>query len=176
MSQLHRTLRLVLTALFLAVLLVPATLLASDAAEKVNPNDAFDRIKSLEGTWKGAQPEGASPEHKSQVDYRVTAAGHTVLSTMMPGTEHEMVNAFYLDGDDLVLTHYCAGGNQPRMKFDPETSTADHYRFKFNGGSNLEGADHYIDSADLQFEEDGGLTEDWHSGDNTISFTMKRDG
>ncbi len=35
---------------------------------------------------------------------------------MYPGMEHEMTNMYTLDGNTLVMTHYCAGGNQPRMR------------------------------------------------------------
>ena len=34
----------------------------------------------------------------------------------MPGTSEEMVTIYYLDGPSLVMTHYCALGNQPHLK------------------------------------------------------------
>lgn len=37
---------------------------------------------------------------------------------MQPGTDHEMINMDHLDCEDLVLTRYRAGGNQPRMRLD----------------------------------------------------------
>jgi hypothetical protein len=46
----------------------------------------------------------------------VTAAGSAVAETLFPGTPHEMITMYHLDGDRLRLTHYCAAGNQPRMK------------------------------------------------------------
>ena len=30
--------------------------------------------------------------------------------------EEDMITMFHLDGDRLLLTHYCGAGNQPRMK------------------------------------------------------------
>ena len=48
--------------------------------------------------------------------YAVTAAGSAVVETVFPGTEHEMVTVYHADGSDLVLTHYCMEGNQPRMR------------------------------------------------------------
>ena len=29
--------------------------------------------------------------------------------------KEDMISMFNLDGDRVVLTHYCAAGNQPRM-------------------------------------------------------------
>lgn len=68
----------------------------------------LDKLKPLAGTWL----------HKDGtvgVESRLTSGGSVLLETMVPGTPHEMVNAFHQDGDALVLTHYCAMGNQPRM-------------------------------------------------------------
>ena len=50
-----------------------------------------------------------------------------------------MVSVYYCDGDDLMLTHYCALGNQPRMKADPK-SPPNQLRFQFAGGTNLDPA------------------------------------
>lgn len=155
-----------------AASLPASTAEASNAGERVDPYDAFYRIKELEGTWKG-EPNPVSGR-VARVDYRLTAAGHTVLATMMPGSQDEMINMFFMEGDDLYLTHYCSGGNQPQMIFDPEASTADHYHFKFSGGNNVGGEDAYIEAADLHFVADG-LKEDWHSTcGSTITLTMKR--
>jgi hypothetical protein len=30
-------------------------------------------------------------------------------------TDHDMISMFHMDNDRLLLTHYCATGNQPRM-------------------------------------------------------------
>ena len=50
-----------------------------------------------------------------------------------------MVTIYYMDGADLVLTHYCAMGNQPRMKFTG-VSDKGEYVFDFTGGSNIDPA------------------------------------
>ncbi len=49
-----------------------------------------------------------------------------------------MINMYHLDGDDLVLTHYCAGGNQPHMKLDRASATSGKLQFDFIGGTNLD--------------------------------------
>ena len=73
----------------------------------------FDKLKPLAGTWLGT-------DGKVKVESRLTSAGSVLLETMMPGTPHEMVNAYHLDGDAVVVTHYCAMGNQPRMAASAE--------------------------------------------------------
>jgi len=70
---------------------------------------AFEKLKSLEGTWAGKGSEGQS----LTVVFRVTSAGSAIMSEIQ-GREN-MISMFHLDGDRLMMTHYCATGNQPRM-------------------------------------------------------------
>ena len=72
------------------------------------------------------------------MSYRVTGAGSALVETQFPGSPHEMVTVYYVDGNDLVLTHYCAARNQPRMKLVRATDT--DLVFEFTGRSNLDPA------------------------------------
>src|SRR5262249_27362645 len=75
---------------------------------------ALDTLRQLDGTWVGDAP---GPDGKDQqIVFHVTSNGSTVMETMFPGAKHEMVNAYHMDGDRLIVTHYCAMGVQPRMK------------------------------------------------------------
>ena len=65
-----------------------------------------------------------------------TAGGSAVQETQFPGTPMEMVSVYHLDGADLVMTHYCVLGNQPRMKADPK-SPADKIHFTFASGTKV---------------------------------------
>ncbi|MCA9319435.1 MAG: hypothetical protein KDB18_11680 [Salinibacterium sp.] len=76
---------------------------------------ALDRIKALEGTWISLDEEG-QPTDTVVSTYRTTAGGSAVLETIFPGTKNEMISVYHLDGEDLVLTHYCTMQNQPRMR------------------------------------------------------------
>jgi hypothetical protein len=98
----------------------------------------FDFIKSLEGEWTG-KAEGAGETQDVVIRYRVTAGGTAVEETMFPGTENEMITMYHLDGPRLMLTHYCAAGNQPRMvATNWEVDTKVHtIRFGFDGATNL---------------------------------------
>jgi len=51
-----------------------------------------------------------------------------------------MVTMYHLDGDRLMLEHYCVAGNQPRMVAASEGATGgsiETIRFEFAGASNL---------------------------------------
>lgn len=98
----------------------------------------FERIKSLAGEWTGTygEPGQTLP---AEIRYRVTGGGSAVEETMAPGTEFEMVTLYHLDGGRLMLTHYCAAGNQPRMVARPAAAGGEHatIRFDFLDATNL---------------------------------------
>jgi hypothetical protein len=60
-----------------------------------------------------------------------------VHETLFPGQPQEMVSIYTVDGQDLVMTHYCMLGNQPRMKADPKSVSSNKISFAFAGGGNL---------------------------------------
>src|SRR6058998_1207043 len=82
------------------------------------PHPGLERLKKLAGTWVAADKDGKPTDQVVSV-VRVTAAGSAVHETLFPGQPHEMVSLYHTDGADLVMTHYCSLGNQPRMKADP---------------------------------------------------------
>jgi hypothetical protein len=102
------------------------------------PHAGLERMKKLVGTWVAADKDGKPTDQVVSV-IKVTAAGSAVHETMFPGQPQEMVSVYYRDGDDLMMTHYCALGNQPRMKADSK-SPPNQICFKFSGGSNLDPA------------------------------------
>lgn len=145
-----------------AVLLVlVASTGVARAADKpaVEAQAAFDRMKTLAGDWSAVM-EGQ--EEPGKISYRVTANGSVLMETLFPGTPHEMVTMYHLDGDDLKLTHYCASKNQPRLKLDRAASSADDLVFIFDGGTNFDPAkDMHMREARLTFEGEGKVKSRW---------------
>jgi len=54
--------------------------------------------------------------------YYLTGNGTTVVENLIVDGNANMTTVYHLDGSDLRATHYCAAGNQPRLK---ATSTDD---------------------------------------------------
>jgi hypothetical protein len=162
----------------LTVLLLAGSLTAG-AGETSPAADAFARIKTLAGTWTGeAKPFETDETFPVTHEFRVSANASVVMETMSPGTEHEMINMYHLDGDDLVLTHYCAGGNQPTMKL--VKAEGDTLEFDFTGGTNLDpAADGHIHAGRLVFVDADTIRSDWiaFAGGKemgTTTFSLKR--
>ena len=172
-----RRLPATLTAL-LALFLVQSPLPAADKPAAISGKDAFDKMKSLAGEWRGTfEQPGIGPE--ALVIYKVTSAGSVVQETLFPGTPNEMVTMYHLDGDRLVLTHYCAAGNQPSMALTKKSTTA-QLDFDFTGATNMKSRrEMHMHSARLRFESDGSISAEWDSYENrkktdTKKFFMRR--
>lgn len=99
-------------------------------------NAGLEQMKKLVGTWLVAGDDGKPTEQVASI-FKVTAGGSAVHETIMPGQSQEMVSLYTADGPDLILTHYCVLGNQPRMKADPNSS-ANEIVFCLTGGGNLD--------------------------------------
>ena len=121
---------------------------------------ALERVKNLAGRWRGNVVTKDGPP--AEVHYRVTAGGNTVEETLFPGTPHEMVSMYHLEGGNLVLTHYCAMGNQPRMRLVQAASTPAELRFDFVGGANIDPAkDAHMHGGTMRFPNADRMEADW---------------
>jgi hypothetical protein len=92
-------------------ILITALALATAAvAAQTDAQKAFTTIKSLPGTWEGNSAMGPV-----KVTFKTTSGGSAVMSEIL-GKE-DMITMFNLDGPGrLLMTHYCAVGNEPRME------------------------------------------------------------
>jgi hypothetical protein len=130
------------------------------AADNAAAQVSLNRFKKLAGEWVQADDQG-KPTGQIVSVYKVTAAGSVVHETMFPGSDHEMVTVFHCDGPDFVVTHYCAAGNQPRLKADPK-SPPNRIDFKFVGGSNLDPAkDMHMHEGSITFVDDDHIEWSW---------------
>ena len=117
----------------------------------------FELFCSLEGEW---QAVGGNHAAGASHVYKTIANGSAVVETAFPGEPHEMVTVFHLDGDQLVLTHYCAAGNQPRMI--AEAGSGKEVRFEFAGAGNMESLEEvHMHDASFDFTNPERLLTTW---------------
>jgi hypothetical protein len=134
----------------------------------------LEKVKGLEGTWEMKGDDG-----KPATVVFHTGGGNTVREIMFPGDKQEMTNMYHLDGQSLVMTHYCAVGNQPRMRAvaggDPNSLA-----FKFDSVTNKTAPDQmYMGEMTLTILDKDTIREDWlHFVNGTpgkpTSFELKR--
>jgi hypothetical protein len=116
-------------------------------------NAGLEKMKKLVGSWVVADKDGKPTEQVGSV-FKLTAGGSAVHETIFPGQAQEMVSLYTVDGQDLIMTHYCVLGNQPRMKADPNSSE-NQLVFQFAGGGNLDPKkDKHMHEATLTFVDD----------------------
>ena len=126
---------------------------------------AFASLASLAGTWQGPA-EG----EQALVLYRVVAGGSVVMETLFASTEHEMITMYHLDGAELVATHYCAAGNQPRFKLDRAHSTPTKLVFAFAGGSNVNPKrDTHVHGGEIEIKGVDAIAGRWDQWQNGAS-------
>lgn len=135
----------ILASLMLACIALPVSATAGEpqgttvpdmgAHARVPAPHLLDRFKALSGTWSASGLDGNSMPD-ARVRYEVTAGGSAVVETQFPGTPHEMRTVYVRDGSDVVLTHYCASGNHPRMR--AKAADGDQVRFEFDGATNFD--------------------------------------
>ncbi|MEW6366923.1 MAG: hypothetical protein AB1714_20030 [Acidobacteriota bacterium] len=147
----------------LAIVLVCATAAPAQemAAKPAAVNPGFEKLKKLLGEWTMETPQGPA-----LFTYKLTSAGSAVVETLFAGTEHEMVTVYYLDGNDLVLTHYCAEHNQPHMRAQPG-GDEETLVFKFDGGTNIDPAKTgHMHDAVITFVDDDTVRCEWSFYEN----------
>jgi hypothetical protein len=163
-----------------SVRLVPALVLLSLSTLAFAQTDAqksFDKLKTLEGSWEGhvtTMPVAPEMDGKlMQVSLRVTSMGNAIMHEMKgSGRPDDPITMLYLDGDRLMLTHYCDAGNRPRMtgKMAPDGKTVE-FEFLDVAGSTQYGHMHH---AVFTAVDSNHHTEDWTfmSGDKPVHAHM----
>lgn len=152
----------------LSLLLASQALLGQSSAQKT-----LDRFKSMVGTWQGKSSTGDT----SEVTYRLAAGGTAVMADMhMAGDD--MMSMYYVNGDDLLMTHFCPSNNQPRMKA-VISSDLNTVSFDFMDATNMSGPNAgHMHRAVFLFSDADHYTEEWTwkqaEKSSTMHFEMQR--
>ena len=89
-----------------------AWLAAAAGGSDAKVNAGWERMKSLIGRW-----EGTAEGNQVSVTYKLVSNGTSLMEIMdMPGESEAMITMYHPDGGELLATHYCASGNQPRLR------------------------------------------------------------
>lgn len=120
-------------------------------------NAGFEKLKSLAGTWETKNPDG-SP---STITYAVVSNGSVVMETISHSAEANMVTMYTVDGDRILMTHYCGIGNQPRMRATVPSGEVTELKFKFVDGANMKKNDMHMHALHMKFIDDRHLEATW---------------
>lgn len=141
------------------LLLGPTAILFGETKSKVVANPAFDKMKTLVGSWKGSAEEGGK-QMPTNARFQVIADDSALMGWLNERTGDEMVTMFHPDGAELMATHYCAAHNQPRMVLvrggDPNKLV-----FKFKDGTNIGRGDGHMNRITFIFDKSDHHIEEW---------------
>lgn len=150
----------------LAMLSANAVLAESDGQA------SFHQLAGLEGRWVGKGSRGQPVE----VTFRMTAGGSALMSEIHGEGHEDMITMFHMDGDRLIMTHYCGAGNQPRMKV--VSADAKSVSFEFFDGTNIAPGAGHMQHVTFAQPDANHHTEDWlfldHGKEMKEFFTLER--
>jgi hypothetical protein len=154
------------------VILVAIAVAATSAFAQTDAQKAFNAIKNMPGTWEGQTSEGDTV----QVNFKTVSRGSAIVSEIL-GKE-DMISVFNLDGSRLLMTHYCAMGNQPRMQanLSPDGKTI---TFTYVDATNLASADAgHMQRMVLTVLDENHHIEEWtfvdHGKEHKAVFDLRR--
>jgi hypothetical protein len=137
---------------FIVLMSLSTVVFAQSDAQK-----SFDRLKTLAGSWVGTV-DGKPME----ISLRVTSMGSALIHEMtVGGRPDDPITMFHVDGDRLLMTHYCDAGNQPRFvgKMAPSGKTVE---FEFLDVTNFNSASYgRMQHVALTMLDPNHHTEDW---------------
>ncbi len=107
------------------------------AAVVFDAKSAFAYLKTLAGDWERQSGDMDHGTSARVVTFRLSAAGSAVVETYNAGKPNEMVSVYHMDGDKLMMTHYCALQNAPVMQFE-KSSKPGEIKLAFAGGTNFD--------------------------------------
>jgi hypothetical protein len=142
---------------------------ASPPAPSAQGAVAWERLKArLPGTWTTPSRRGGT----FTVSFKLISGGSVLVEHWGAGTEHETETLIHPDHDALMLTHYCAQGNQPRLR--ASEVTADAVLFRWFDATNHTADQAMLVEQTLRFLEDGSLedVEVYRASDGTEERTV----
>jgi hypothetical protein len=145
--------------------------LSTAAFAQSNAQQSFTTLKALAGSWEGRVTttpamEGMGDMKNVEITLRVTSRGNALVHEMKaagtpddPTRYDHPVTMLYLDGERLLLTHYCDAGNRPRMvaQSSPDGKKVEFTFLDLSGGTQYGHMDHAV----FTIVDANHHTEDW---------------
>lgn len=118
--------------------IVPAAVAEGPSTDPSAALAAFEKIKGLVGEWE-AREGVAYGGRPIRVSYKIVSNGTGVMETYFQvGVDMiDMVTVYHLDGDKLMMSHFCAVNNQVRLRADPILEAGNALRFSYVDATNL---------------------------------------
>jgi len=137
---------------------------AADAGKTTtsNASAAFERLKTLAGEW-----DGSNGSMKGHISYELIAGGTALVERETGEGMPPMMTVYHLDGDRLVLTHYCMLGNQPRLQARRYDTASGELAFEFLDATGLPNSKaSHMHNATFHFIDSEHFSSSWQLYEN----------
>lgn len=117
-------------------------------------------MKDTIGTWEGIS-EHDGKKDKATITYKLTSGGSAIVENLFQNTPHEMVSVYHDDGGGkLMMTHYCALGNQPDLRI--KNASDNKLEFEYISGSDIiPEKDAHMHSLTITFLNKDNMVHEW---------------
>jgi hypothetical protein len=106
--------------------------------------------RALVGHWKATTPDGRG----FALTYRLVSNGTALVETFASSASgKETLSVYHRDGSTMMLTHYCAQGNQARLK--AVVATRERVVFGFLDATNVAAEQDVIQQLTVALRPDG---------------------
>jgi len=138
--------------------LLAAVLIAAAIARGDSPASAdWEKLKSLVGSW-----QGTNDGHPVSVTYALVSNGTALMENLDGGHDAEMITMYTPDGAAVLATHYCAAGNQPRMRAKA-SADGKSIDFQFVDASNVKDSSEVMRRLVVTFVDANHFDQQWTS-------------
>jgi hypothetical protein len=147
----------------------------STAQSPNNARNNFHKLQALAGDWEGKDESGDAVKTR----FELVAGDTTVMETLAMSGMEQMLTLYTVDGDGIVLVHYCPTNNQPRMRAIPTSAADKELVFSFQGATNLPDLSiGHEQKLVLQFTGADQIVEHWtwrkNGNDNEMIYNLVR--
>ncbi len=144
--------------LFLLIVAFATSSCVSGVLAATRATAGFQKLQTLVGDWEGKDQQG----NAVKTNFKLIVSNTALMETLTASGMDEMVTLYSLDGNSIVLLHYCPTNNQPRMRAIPPPGDIKELVFSFEGAGNLPslatGHEHKLV---IQFQDKDHITERW---------------
>ena len=96
-----------------------AIFLLAFAFSPVFATTQFDQLKALAGDWVAKLPDGTT----MNLTYTSISGGTAVMEVLNLPNGTDMRSIYHQNGDNIMMTHYCESGTQPRLQSNSSTDS-----------------------------------------------------
>ena len=162
-DEVLRSLRMIpALALFAISANVPAR-----AQESWTPAQQFEHLKSLAGAYSVEESETLT------ISFELTANETVLIENWETTSGLHSMTIYHMDGAELIATHYCPQGNQPRLvtqgSIEPNT-----VRLTFKDATDLDSSEGFAHDLEFTYDGNGNLVRRevyWNSEGAEPAFT-----